>query len=133
MIIHSSDELVRSRDFISLKWRDECGQVNVYKLRESISPHWRQLGEVFGFSYSLQVRIERRCHGDTEMCFDEVISQWQRNGSEPPEMYPVTWGGLIQALQDLGTVSREVESLSSALKNRVEEEAYREGEDGLVY
>ena len=133
MIIYSSDELVRSRDFISLKWRDKTGEVNVYKIRETISPVWRDLGEVFGFSSSLLVSIERRCHRDPEKCFDEVIYQWQRNGSDPPEMYPVTWGGLIQALRDLGNVSNVVKRLSLALKNRVEEEAYREGEDGLVY
>ena len=88
---------------------------------------------MFGFHGGLLVSIERRCHGDPEKCFDEVIYQWQSNGSDPPEMYPVTWGGLIRALGDLGTVHNEVKRLSLALRNRVEEDAYREGEDGLVY
>ena len=126
------DELPRPKDVISLKWTDESGQVRVYKLREAFSPYWKDLGNMFGFHESLLVRFETRRREDPEQCFDDVLSEWQSSGSVPPGSYPVTWGGLIGALRDLGRMGREVDKLSSALSNRVEEEegAGGEGEEG---
>ena len=89
---------------------------------------------MFDFHESLLVRFETRRREDPEQCFDDVLSEWRSNGSVPPGSYPVTWGGLIGALRDLGRMGREVDKLSSALSNRVEEEevegAGGEGEDG---
>ena len=105
-----------------------------YKLREAFSPYWKDLGKVFGFHLSLLSTFETRHREDPQQCFDDVLSEWRSNGSVPPGSYPVTWGGLIEALQDLGRMGHEVEKLSSALSNRVEEEeeegAGGEGEDG---
>ena len=129
-----TDELPRPKDVISLKWRDESGQVRVYKLREAFSPYWKDLGKVFGFHESLLVSFEKHRGNHCEECFDDVLSEWRSSGSVPPGSYPVTWGGLIGALRDLGRMGREVDKLSSALSNRVEEEeeegAGGEGEDG---
>ena len=122
----------RPKDVISLKWRKKSGQVEVYKLRETFSPYWKDLGKVFGFHLSLLSTFETRRREDPEQCFDDVLSEWRSNGSVPPGSYPVTWGGLIGALRGLGRMGLEVDKLSSALSNRVEEEegAGGEGEDG---
>ena len=106
--------------------------MKVYKLREAFSPYWKDLGKVFGFHLSLLSTFETRRREDPEQCFDDVLSKWRSNGSVPPGSYPVTWGGLIEALRDLDRMGREVSKLISAL-NRVEEEeegAGGEGEDG---
>ena len=133
IILLPADEVPRPKDFISLKWRDKSDRVRVYKLREAFSPYWKDLGKLFGFHLSLLSTFETRRREDSEQCFDDVLSEWRSNGSVPPGSYPVTWGGLIGALQDLGRMGREVDKLSSALSNRVEEEeegAGGEGEDG---
>ena len=107
--------------------------MNVYKLREVFSSFWKDLGKVFGFHEGLLSTFETRRREDPQQCFDDVLSEWRSNGSVPPGSYPVTWGGLIGALRDLGRMSREVDKLSSALSNRVEEEEEGvggEGEDG---
>ena len=106
--------------------------MKVYKLREVFFPYWKDLGKVFGFHESLLVSFEKHRGNHCAECFDDVLSEWRSNGSFPPGSYPVTWGGLIGALQDLGRMSREVDKLSSALSKRVEEEegAGGEGEDG---
>ena len=83
---------------------------------------------MFGFHESLLVSFETRRREDPEQCFDDVLSEWRSNGSVSPGSYPVTWGGLIGALRDLGRMGREVDKLSSALSNRVEEEEEEEGE-----
>ena len=132
-LVIPADELPRPKDIISLKWKNESGQVKVYKLREAFSPYWKDLGKVFGFHLSLLSTFETRRREDPEQCFDDVLSEWRSNGSVPPGSYPVTWGGLIGALRDISRMSREVDKLSSALSNRVEEEeegAGGEGEDG---
>ena len=106
----------------------------MYKLREVFSSFWKDLGKVFGFHEGLLASFEKHRGNHCEECFDDVLSEWQSNGSVPPGSYPVTWGGLIGALRDLGRMSREVVKLSSALSNRVVEEeeegAGGEGEDG---
>ena len=133
IILLPADEVPRPKDFISLKWRDKSDRVRVYKLREAFSPYWKDLGKVFGFHESLLISFEKHRGNHCEECFDDVLSEWRSNGSVPPGSYPVTWGGLIEALQDLGRMSREVDKLKSALGNRVEEEeegAGGEGEDG---
>ena len=134
IILLPADEVPRPKDFISLKWRDKSDRVRVYKLREAFSPYWKDLGKVFGFHLSLLVSFEKHRGNHCEECFDDVLSEWRSNGSVPPGSYPVTWGGLIEALQDLGRMGREVDKLNSALSNMVEEEeeegAGGEGEDG---
>ena len=107
--------------------------MKVYKLREVFSSFWKDLGKVFGFHEGLLASFEKHRGNHCEECFDDVLSEWRSNGSVPPGSYPVTWGGLIGALRDLGRMSHEVDKLSSALSNRVEEEdegAGGEGEDG---
>ena len=117
----SAGEEPLTKNLILLKWRDERDQVNVYKLREVFSPYWRDLGRLFGFHESLLSNFATLHRENPEQCFSEVVSQWQRDGSVPRTAYAVSWGGLMQALRDLGRLSREVDKLETAVRNRVEE------------
>ena len=127
---HSSDENAVAplpQHFQSLKWRDDSGQDKVYRFRQTFSPQWKDLGKQFGFKNSQLTIFEKRKQGDPPLCLDEVLEYWLVNYSDPPEAYPVTWEGLVEALKDLDCVNREVKLLETALEKNTESIVYGAG------
>ena len=93
--------------------------MTVYHLTRDFSPDWKLLGQMFGFKRSFLTNIATVHRSNPVECFDAVISHWESSGSVPKTAYVVKWEGLIQALRDMGNVSRKVDELEDALKSKL--------------
>jgi len=80
-----------------LKWTDTDGQSQTLRLRDDISPRWRDAGDLLelGSSRIEGIAIQRR--GDVRQCCRDVLLYWLNNGSSN---YQATWEGLLTLLTD---------------------------------
>ena len=115
-----SDQEPSKKDFNLIKWRSADGKGQKYRLRDAVSHQWHPLGETLGFSRGFLRGVSKKKRNDEGECWDAVVNHWLQDGSDPPEDYPVTWGGLVKALEDAGGLANEIKKLLSALENRIQ-------------
>ncbi len=81
-----------------LKWTDKSGQRKTLRLRDEMSPHWHEAGELLGLTAANLECIYAKHHGEPRECCRDVLKDWVRSDSSD---YPATWGGLLSLLDDL--------------------------------
>ena len=93
-----------SSNLTLIKWKNERGEVQEFRVKQSIFHRWRQVGDLFVPRQNLEVWGKKKT--DKESC-EEVLSYWLDN---PPRSYPATWEGLYELLKDseLGQVAIDV-------------------------
>ncbi len=95
-----------------LKWTDKSGQRKTLRLRDEMSPHWRETGDLLGLSIARMDGIYTRHLADVRQCCRDVLQDWVKIGSSD---YPATWGGLLTLLDDLQLLAC-AKSLQAALE-----------------
>ncbi len=95
-----------------LKWTDKSGQPKTLRLRDEMSPHWREAGELLDLSIARMDGIYTHRLADVRQCCRDVLQDWVKIGSSD---YPATWGGLLSLLDDL-QLHACVKSLQAALE-----------------
>ncbi len=81
-----------------LKWTDKSGQRKTLRLRDKMSPHWREAGELLDLDMERMDGIYTHRLADVRQCCRDVLQDWVRSDSSD---YPATWGGLLTLLDDL--------------------------------
>ncbi len=81
-----------------LKWTDKSGQPNTLRLRDKMSPHWREAGELLDLDMERMDGFYTYRLADVRQCCRDVLQDWIRSDSSD---YPATWGGLLTLLDDL--------------------------------
>lgn len=66
-------------------------------LLEKISDKWRKFGELLEIEDAQLEGFGVQYQNNVEECCRAVLKKWREN---PPADYPVTWGGLIELLDD---------------------------------
>ena len=93
-----------SSNLTLIKWKNKRGEVQEFRVKQSIFHRWRQVGDLVVPRQDLEVWEKRKT--DKESC-EAVLSYWLDN---PPRHYPATWEGLYELLNDskLGQVAIDV-------------------------
>ena len=96
-----------------IKWKNKRGEVERFKLKTSIIPKWRDIGNLVAVPW--QVLDAWQIEKDAETRCEAVLSHWMNN---PPSQYPATWEGLYELLRDveLGQVATD---LKQAVDNAI--------------
>ena len=81
-----------------IKWRDELGKVQRFRLIEMIARKWRTFGSLLALELAVLDNWEAQYAGDSTRCCNRVMEYWL-NGDDDNE-YPPTWEGLYELLED---------------------------------
>ncbi len=95
-LIHVTDFMDKKptlQEFLLLKWRKD-GEDKKTTIRDSVAPHWRDLGANLRFSSTQLDTIELSCLKDVSKCAEVLFGEWQRRTSG------YNWDMLIEALED---------------------------------
>ena len=82
-----------------LKWMDEEGQEQQFRLIKKVSARWYEFGLLLGADFNELDSWESQYRGDADMCWIRVIDNWLTRGGSRD--YPATWEGLYSLLDDL--------------------------------
>ena len=93
-----------SSNLTVIRWRNERGEVNKFRLKSFIIHKWRDIGNLVVPRQQLEVWAKEK---DVKECCEAVLSYWL---DHPPRHYPATWEGLYELLDDseLGQVAIEL-------------------------
>ena len=98
-----------SANLTVIRWENERGEVNRFRLKSSIYHKWRNVGDLVCSRQQLDVWAKEK---DSKECCDAVLSHWL---DHPTGHYPATWEGLYELLND-----SELSQVAVDLKNAVE-------------
>ena len=93
-----------SSNLTIIKWKNENGETEAFRLKSSILHKWRDIGNLVVPRQQLEVWAKKK--DDKESC-EAVLSYWLDN---PTSHYPATWEGLYELLKDseLGQVAADL-------------------------
>ena len=100
---------------IILKWQDEQGRPQEFRLINKVCSRWKQFGTKLGFETAELEALDAQYHRDASVCWIRVIDRFLNKGSV---VYPSTWDGLNSLLKDVGFADTAKE-LEKALPSRV--------------
>lgn len=84
-----------------LKWRDDNGRKETFRLIEEISTEWKNIGLILGLKTNLLDEFEEQHHGNVKTCWTKVMECWLNgDGGDFEDEYPATWEGLYTLLDD---------------------------------
>jgi len=81
-----------------LKWTDSNGQDHSLKLKNAISPKWREVGDLLGVDSSRLDGIHMHRGGDVQLCCRDVLLEWLQMKETS---YSVNWEGFLVLLKDI--------------------------------
>ena len=81
-----------------LKWQDEKGQEQTFRLVDKVSAKWEGFGLLLGLEYNQLDAVRRDQLGETARCWNRVMDHWREGCSVD---YPPTWDGLYSLLTDM--------------------------------
>ena len=99
-----------SANLTVIRWKNEHGKVQKFKLRSVVYHKWREIGNIVCTRQQLDVLAKEK---DAEGCCEAVFSHWL---DHPHRYYPVTWEGLYELLDDSG-LSEAAAELKTAVDN----------------
>ena len=79
-----------SSNLTVIRWNNERGEVNEFKLKSAIIHKWRDIGNMVVSRQQLEVCTWAK-EKNTKECCEVVLSHWL---DHPPCHYPATWEGL---------------------------------------
>ena len=82
-----------------LKWKDEKGQEQEFRLIKKVSARWYEFGLLLRVDYNELDAWESQYRGNAKKCWIRVIDDWLTRGGSHD--YPATWEGLYCLLDDL--------------------------------
>ncbi len=97
-----------------LEWTDKDGRSQTLRLRDDISCHWREVGDLLELGSSRIEGIAIGRHEDVRQCCRDVLQDWLRKGS--PD-YPATWEGMLKLLEHIQISSNSLKSALNFFQN----------------
>ena len=94
-----------------LKWKDEQGREQTFRLVNRVSAKWEDFGLVLGLDINQLEVWRQESLGSVSVCWNRVMDHWLRGGSA---QYPPTWEGLYTLLNDMEYV-RDAKELRKAV------------------
>ena len=82
-----------------LRWSDEQGQKQVFRLVKRVSAKWYDFGMLLGVGLNELDAWEIQYRADATRCWNKVMDNWLTTGGSRD--YPATWEGLRVLLDDL--------------------------------
>ena len=77
----------------------ECSNGKELRIRESVTPDWKNVAITLGFNHANIKGIEMSCHYQPEDATLEMFRQWLKGANR--DLKPATWSTLIQSLKDV--------------------------------
>lgn len=75
-----------------IKWKDDKGKIQRFKLIKQISDKWDEMGTLVGLETAQLNGIKQSCLNEANKCCKEVFSHWLEE--EDTSEYPKTWDGV---------------------------------------
>ena len=106
----SSNNNINSAHVIVIKWKDDQGKTQRYRLIDKIRQKWQDIGKLVRIPLDELNSLSDKHKKDAAECCRAVLDTWME---APPPGYPVTWEGLIELLEDvdLGEVVTELKTV----------------------
>ena len=99
-----------------LKWQDEQGRAQEFRLVRKVNANWRILGTLLGFEMAELKSLDLQHRGDATACWMEVMERLL-NGGCVANSYPPTWEGVCTLLKDIECAS-VADQLKRALQHK---------------
>ena len=96
-VIHVVDEKPTSKDLTLIKWKDGTEKCRL-RILDEVCNKWEKIGTTLCIPYTTLQMWSMQNDNDPEKCCTMVFRSWFEN---PPEDYPITWGGFIELLEDV--------------------------------
>jgi len=80
-----------------IKWKDGA-KTRQLRIIDNICNEWEKIGTILGIPAAKLQMWSMQTKQDPQQCCKNVLHSWLRN---PPEEYPLTWGGFIDLLEDI--------------------------------
>ena len=97
IVIHFIDEKPTSKDLTLIKWKDGA-KTRQLRIIDNICNEWEKTGTLLGIPAAKLQMWSMQTKQDPQQCCTKVINSWLWN---PPEEYPLMWGGFIDLLEDI--------------------------------
>ena len=81
-----------------LKWKDENGHPQTFRLISKVSAEWKKFGTLLGFEANQLEGWREESLGNVTTCWLKVMEEWLADSSARD--YPTTWEGLYSLLND---------------------------------
>ena len=95
-----------------LKWKDEEGHEQTFRLVNRVGAKWREFGIRLGLTMSQLDAWDDQYRGSAGVCWNKLMAHWLDEGGTSD--YPPTWEGLYTLLQD-GEYSKTASQLRRAV------------------
>ena len=99
---------INSARLMVIKWRDDDGNTQKFRLIDKIKHSWRDIGRLINISPD---ELDQLSEKDAGECCKAVLERWMK---APPPDYPVMWDALMELLEDAG-VGNVVSELKTIL------------------
>ena len=97
-----------------LKWKDEHGCVQEFRLASKVSSRWKDFGQRLGMSWDELKVLDRKNLMNDKDSWRDVMNSWL-SCEVKSEQYPTTWEGLYTLLKDL-ELSQYAQQMEKAVK-----------------
>lgn len=81
-----------------LKWKDEDGCEQTFRLVNFVSFRWMDFGVLLGYTMNTMEGWKMEYQGNVTVCWNKVMEQWLAGGGTHD--YRATWEGLCSLLND---------------------------------
>ena len=105
------DETPQMRLLQLIKYTDGHGRVQEYYFIQEIQNECMTLGNILGIDEESLVAFNKKSDTTEDFC-EAVLSEWMKRGEGGQK---VTWGGLLQALEDAQLGGDPYHNLKTAL------------------
>lgn len=104
------------KSLLQLKWEDEEGHQQIFRLVDHVSARWTDFGIQLGITQNILDAWESEYSNKARKCWQKVMRHWLKG--KCGALYPSTWEGLYSLLKDLeyGEVARKLEDAVKAAK-----------------
>ena len=82
-----------------IKWRDERGEEQKFRLVNRVSSRWESFGYQLGLPQNMLDMWRMEYPDNPARCWMKVMQHWLTGGDTPD--YPATWDGLYELLEDV--------------------------------
>ena len=82
-----------------LKWKDERGRIQSFRLIDRVSSNWRRFGILLNLTTNNLDAMWKANDHHSAQCWNRVMQHWLHGGGGGKE-YAATWDGLYDLLKD---------------------------------
>ena len=102
--------------FNLIKYTDDNGEMQFYRLTEHVSAKWKKFGQQIGITENDLTGIHQKGYTNEER-FDDVMQKWL--DGHGMNLYPYTWEGVEILLKDV-RFEAQIPKLQEAVKKAID-------------